>query len=140
MSNDYVIARLKQWALCKKTPPHDPSRPSESLEYRMMTHEAFIRSKRKFSGGDGGLSNAVAHNRQHLAEAQREREIDDAMRLLQQRDPQAHAVIRYAFMREPGYVATGRSAAPRHELSEGAWRIRFHRGLSFIDARLVVAA
>lgn len=139
VSNDYVTERLKQWALCQQTEPHDPSRPSESLEYRMMTGEAFVRSGRKYAGGDGGLINAVTAGRSHLREADRAREIYAALRTLKRRNAAAHDVLVEAFMARPGHVLSRRSGAKRHEISERKWRDLFNIGLWFIDARLATA-
>lgn len=140
MSNEYVIGRMKHWARCKRHPPHELGRAAESLEWRMMTGEAFIRSKKKFSGGDGGVSHAVTAHPDALREHRSTAEIDRALHTLRRRDKGMHNVVYHAFATVPGERVTARAGAAKNNLSESEWRRKLNDGLRFIDGALATAA
>lgn len=125
-----IEGRLLAWAMGLESPFHDPSRPSESLEYRMMVLGQVGRG-----GGhsDGGMMLACHRYRQEIQDKQDARETHQAIVRLRCRDREAYQVLTTAYLDRPGYIMPGRAGASALQISENSWRLRYQRGLSFVD-------
>lgn len=132
-----IEARLINWAMCREQPPHDPGRPSESIEYRMMTTGQVCRGG---IIGDGGLSRALQRFRSDIARAQRASETHRIVKRMQYRDDEAFQVVVAAFLDRPGYIMPGHVGAGALGIGQSAWRMRYQRGLAFVDGALMAAA
>lgn len=137
MSQRQTEDRLISWAMCLEVPPHDPSRPSESIEYRLMTLGDISGSGRKT---DGGHMRAYQRHRRDIEAMQQAREVQSAVSRMRHRDRLAHDVIVEAFTRRPGFIVPAAQGAAKFSVGLTTWRKRYDRGLAFVDGALAVAA
>jgi len=130
-----IEERLAEWAFYTRNPPHEPGRPSESIEYRIMTGDTAKAGKGAVKG-DGGHCRAYRKNRRNTAIIQRRDEVRSILARMKRTKPEHRAVIAQAFESKPGYICDTRMAAGQLNVSQNKYLRLYGEALAFVEGAL----
>lgn len=135
-----IEERLVEWAQIidderKGLPLHDPSRPSESIEYRIMTGQTSKPGKGAVKT-DGGMFQAYRKQRHNIAIAQRVSEINRILVRMRHTKSGHYEIITQAFLDRPGHICITRIGATEQNVSQNKYLRLYGEAVAFIEGAL----